>query len=140
MFYTGGTGHECKIGVATSSDGYNWEKYSGNPVMVSKETWEGYGVAFPSVIYQDNEFLMVYQGILDSNTAFGYASSSDGFHWTKGANNPVFRTEDCNQPVYKISFPYYVKINNEQRIYYTGFDANNSDWFICLARRFQLKS
>jgi predicted GH43/DUF377 family glycosyl hydrolase len=126
MFFTGGTGHECKIGVAVSTNGYDWEKYSGNPVMVSEKSWEGYGVAFPSVIYENNQFIMVYQGILDANTAFGYAYSSDGFHWTKDNSNPLFKTEDCREPVYKISFPYYLKINNEQRIYYTGFDANNS--------------
>ncbi|HVO73713.1 MAG TPA: hypothetical protein VMT35_06795 [Ignavibacteriaceae bacterium] len=136
MFFTGGTGHECKIGVATSSNGIDWEKYSGNPVMVAEKSWEGYGVAFPSVIYENNEFAMVYQGILDENTSFGLASSTDGLHWTKNSSNPFFKTEDCNRDVYKISFPYYLISGNEQRIYYTGFDTYSSDWYICLSRKF----
>jgi len=136
MFFTGGTGNNCRIGVATSSDGYNWEKYSANPILINEEPWEGNGVAFPSVIYENSLIVMVYQGILDTNTSFGYAYSTDGFHWTKNNNNPFFKTEDANQPCYKISFPYYLKTNNEYRIYYTGFDAYNSDWYICLTRKF----
>lgn len=135
MFFTGGTGNNCRIGVATSSNGINWEKYSGNPVLVPEESWEGNGAAFPSVIYENNQFVMVYQGILDTNTAFGYAYSADGFHWTKSNSNPLFKTEDCSHPAYKISFPFYLKTGNEYRIYYTGFDEYTSDWYICLARK-----
>jgi predicted GH43/DUF377 family glycosyl hydrolase len=135
MFFTGGTGNNCRIGVATSPDGYNWEKYAGNPVLINEYPWEGNAVAFPSVILEDNQFVMIYQGILDANTAFGYAYSTDGFHWTKGNKNPFFKTEDANQPCYKISFPHYLKTDKELRIYYTGFDAYTSDWYICLARK-----
>lgn len=137
LYFTGGLDNNCRIGVATSVDGYNWGMYSGNPILNSEKTWEGYGVAFPSVIFDENHLKMVYQGILQSNTSFGFAYSSDGFHWTKSQNNPFFRTENCNNSFNKISFPFFIKINNESRVYYTGIDVYSTDWDLCLTSMFQ---
>ncbi len=138
LFYTGGLGYNCKIGVATSEDGYNWERYSGNPVMTYDKDWEGEGIGFPSVIYENNQFEMVYQGSVQqtqSNTGFGSAFSKDGFNWVKSSNKAFFSTQDCNNNWLKISFPYFIKVDNESRIYYTGIDFNNSNWSICVTRR-----
>ncbi len=138
LFYTGGLGYNCKIGVATSQDGYNWERYSGNPIMTYDKTWEGSGVGFPSVIYENDQFEMVYQGSVQqtqSNTGFGFAFSKDGFNWVKNSSNPFFSTADCNNNWLKISFPSFIKIDNESRIYYTGIDFNNSNWSICVTRK-----
>ncbi len=139
LFYTGRSdfygGYIFQIGVATSADGITWQKYSGNPVMTNTEPWEGTGVAYPSVIYENDQFTMVYEGVKQTNTAIGFAYSSDGFAWTKNENNPFFGTEDCNNDWVKILYPSFIKDNNESRVYYTGVDPYNNDLEICLTRK-----
>jgi len=137
LYFTGGTGNNCKIGVATSTDGYNWKIFSGEPILKSEKNWEGYGVASPTVIFDDGLLKMVYWGILPANTSFGIAYSTDGFRWSKDQNNPLFKTDNCNVSYNKISYPFLLKVNNEYRIYYTGIDVNSTDWEICLTRMFQ---
>ncbi|MGE5846172.1 MAG: hypothetical protein ACM34O_05575, partial [Ignavibacteria bacterium] len=88
------------------------------------EPWEGLGVHYPSVIYNDNEFLMVYMNA--ASNGFGIAVSEDGKAWTKKANNPFFKSEDSyNAWAKRIAYPFLRKFGNEYRIYYTGFDVNN---------------
>ncbi len=139
MFYTGSPayygGMIYHIGVATSSDGYSWEKYSGNPVMSETEPWEGSAVAFASVVYYNNEFQMVYEGVKEENTAFGLAYSNDGYTWNKDANNPFFRTEDCNHNWLKIVYPNFLRDNIDSRVYYTGKDPYTGDISICVTRK-----
>ncbi len=138
MFYTGSPanygGYIYHIGVATSSDGYSWQKYSGNPVMSETEPWEGSAVAFPSVIYDNDQFQMVYEGVKQQNSAFGFAYSDDGYSWTKDSNNPFFKTEDCTNEWNKIIYPTYIKVENSRSVYYTGKDSNG-DIAICVTRK-----
>jgi predicted GH43/DUF377 family glycosyl hydrolase len=69
MFYSTRTG-TAKIGIATSTDGQNWTKYSGNPVfdmLGASGTWDSLsGTALVSVI-QDSaspqNFLLYYRGL-----------------------------------------------------------------------------
>ena len=80
------------IGYATSTDGTNWTKYSGNPVMVSGNTgsWDAY-LWEARVIKDDNIYKMWYQAATTNAGPFktGYASSPDGITWTKYSGNPV---------------------------------------------------
>jgi len=55
-----------------------WKKYAGNPVIVCSQRWEKYTME-PSIIYDDGVFKLWYSGGDD----LGYATSRDGFHWTK---------------------------------------------------------
>ena len=139
MFYTGSpesyNGYIYNIGVATSVDGYVWEKYSGNPVISPTEPWEGTGVAFPSVVLNNNHFEMVYEGVKEQNPAFGFAYSSDGYSWEKELNGPFFRTADCNQVWSKILYPSYIKTNSDSRVYYTGKDPYSGDIEICVTKK-----
>ena len=138
MFYTGSPElygrYIYNVGVATSKDGYNWQKYSGNPVMTKTQIWEGTGVAFPSVIYENGVFKMIYEGVKQENSALGSAYSYDGYTWEKNSKNPIFKTEDCNNNWVKIVYPFQLKCYNENRIYYTGVSPIDSDNFICIAR------
>lgn len=106
MWYSGiDKNYKVGIGVATSTDGRNWIKYSGNPVIKSdlNYEWDGFSVATPTVIKKDNHFEMWYCGgsyydILDNNQLdtikIGYATSSDGLVWEKYDQNPVMSTFD----------------------------------------------
>jgi predicted GH43/DUF377 family glycosyl hydrolase len=99
MWYSGAsqsTG-QYKIGYASSLDGASWTKSVNNPVidLGSAGSFDADGALF-AVAYVDNsgaasaKFKMFYTG---KNAAqdlqIGYAFSSDGISWTKGAANPV---------------------------------------------------
>ena len=84
MWYEGFDGSKRYIGYATSTDGINWIKYSGNPIFYpGTENWENglnkFGQLKPYVVKEDNTFKMWFTGISSSNEgAIGYAISSDG--------------------------------------------------------------
>jgi hypothetical protein len=53
-------------------------------------SWEPDRVGRPSVLYENGEFRMWYDGqIWPSARHVGYATSTDGRHWTKHPGNPV---------------------------------------------------
>jgi len=92
MWFAGGNG--AGIGVAESSDGVNWTKYAGNPVLTPRQKWEGGDdgiVGSPSVIHHQGRYIMYYSGGLAEGTAMarrsgyaiGYAESEDGIDWIK---------------------------------------------------------
>jgi len=82
------------IGLATSTDGISWSRYLGNPVLKPGSGWDANSVLEPWVIFQAGQYKMWYTGQTMSNgqvtaQAIGYASSSDGIHWTEYSGNPV---------------------------------------------------
>ncbi len=127
MYYVGRNLPNYAIGLATSSDGTTWSKYAGNPILTATESWEGIGVSNPSVIYDGGEFKMVYMNAGGSTTAFGMATSSDGIHWVKSGDNPVFsRSMSHNNWAYtEIAYPSLRRVNGQLRIYYSGYDARS---------------
>ena len=113
-----------KFYLATSTDGINWERYSGNPILIPSQTWENGSITNPSVIYNGNEFEMVYESAI--HTGFGMAVSKDGKNWTKLNSNPFFTANDTqNNWTFKVSYPSFFNFDKEYRIYYTGSDSNS---------------
>lgn len=92
MWYTGYGGQSNQIGYATSTDGVNWAKDSGNPV-VTLGSWDSQVVRVGSVIYDvvEEVYKMWYSGGSGwfHPLQVGYASSPDGITWTKHPS-PVF--------------------------------------------------
>jgi sucrose-6-phosphate hydrolase SacC (GH32 family) len=73
--------------------------YEGNPVLVAGDAgaWDEGGVSSPQVIYYDGLFHMLYTGRSSSTPirlAVGYATSEDGFNWTRYEGNPVFALDE----------------------------------------------
>jgi predicted GH43/DUF377 family glycosyl hydrolase len=121
LFYTSRSADlsNNRINLATSTDGVNWSRYSGNPILTATQSWEGTGVAFPTAIYENGLFKLLYMNF--AGTGFGVATSTDGFHWTKDANNPVFKLSDVsNHWCTKIQYPYWKKFGTQYRLYYSG--------------------
>ncbi len=108
------------INLATSTDGVNWTKYQGNPIITSTQPWEGIGVTYPSVIYDNDKFVMIYEN--SARDKEGIAYSSDGIHWTKNLS-PVFTKYQTNWA--QIDYPILIKVNNEYRIYYSCGTGND---------------
>ncbi len=109
------------IRLATSSDGINFTKYYGNPILVAEYNWEGTGVYSPSIIYDNDQYKMIYANINEPGGALGMAYSSDGINWIKDLGNPFFSNADIqNNWCNRITYPFWRKYNNQYRIYYTG--------------------
>ncbi len=124
LYYTGRNMPEYKIGLAISSDGINFTKYSGNPILVNEFAWENSGVLYPAIDRENNTYKMIYMDA--QGRGFGLAYSSDGINWTKDPSNPFFRRENTANGwgSKNIAYPFVVKVNNDFRIYYSG--AKNS--------------
>src|SRR4051812_36180037 len=71
----------------------NWTKYEGNPVFTKgQKSWDDGIVIGHSVIKSGNTYKMWYSGghSIESPKSIGYATSTDGIHWTRYSGNPVF--------------------------------------------------
>jgi predicted GH43/DUF377 family glycosyl hydrolase len=94
MWYSGqtyGTNDQLatyEIGYATSPDGVQWTKYSGNPVLTpgASGSWDDKWVYRPIVLSTGSSWLMYYIGQSESGAVGGgTATSPDRIHWTKTA-------------------------------------------------------
>lgn len=110
-----------KIALATSDDRINWTRHPSNPILIADKPWEGSGVYSANVYEINGQYEMIYMN--QPATGFGKATSPDGINWTKDTANPFFTKEQThnNWAGNKIAYPFYVRINNKDRIYYTGF-------------------
>lgn len=83
-----------EIGYAAGTDATHWTK-SAEPVLRvgSPESWDGNRVQNPRVLDNGNTLEMWYAGTKTDlrRVQTGYATSSDGIHWTKNADNPVLK-------------------------------------------------
>ncbi len=104
MYYSGvDATFRVRIGVATSTDGYHWTKYHGNPIITEgiPSQWDDFSVATPTVIFHDSIYEMWYCGASTRDFSdngqidtikVGYAFSYDGLNWKKSNLNPVLHT------------------------------------------------
>jgi len=121
LYYSGMNSPYVDIRLATSADGINWTKYSGNPILTYDKTWEGMGIYYPTVYQKNNEYAMIFMN--GSGTGFGKATSPDGINWTKDESNPFFTKYDThnNWGLGKIAYPNFIRVNTQDRIYYSGY-------------------
>lgn len=116
-------------GVATSPDGINWTKYSGNPVLIKGNLpdWDGKWIESPAVIYDNvsSTFKMWYNGVATNwLIKIGYATSPDGFIWTKYNGNPVMDvgTGGSFDDMW-LGTPAVILRNNTYEMWYSGFSS-----------------
>jgi predicted GH43/DUF377 family glycosyl hydrolase len=135
LYYTGRNLPSYQIGVAISSDGINFTKFPGNPIINNEQAWEMNGVLYPSIVEQNGSLKMVYMN--STASGFGLATSSDGLNWTKANNNPFFTNQNTsnNWAAGKIAYPCWLKLSNEMRIYYSGVAANTDEHRIGMMRK-----
>ena len=93
MWYTGQANGNSSIGYAMSAEGVSWKRMSPRPVLSAETIWEKSAVMCPHVMWDAaaHMYRMWYSGGEQYEPdAIGYAVSSDGLHWEKHANNPIF--------------------------------------------------
>ncbi|WP_455392079.1 LamG-like jellyroll fold domain-containing protein [[Eubacterium] cellulosolvens] len=92
MWYVGGsTSTDVSIGLATSTDGITWTKYSGNPVLTKGSSgWDNRYIRSANIILDNGIYKMWYLGQDNvGDRRIGYATSTDGKTWQKSTYNPV---------------------------------------------------
>lgn len=138
MYYDGSrSGSQSRIGLATSADGIQWEKYDdptteepafaeSDPVLgVSDQGWDTKRVIDPNVIETSDGFEMIYMATTGSGKfapgdfAFGLATSPDGIQWTKSEMNPLLTNKDYSW--WKQA--YLASLLHVDGTYYLYFDA-----------------
>ncbi len=89
---------QIQVGLATSTDGIRWQKYTDNPVFSPSRgsDWDSVGVYAPQVRLLRSRFVMLYTGLVFSPTGYdfsksqtGLAVSDDGIHWVRASDRPV---------------------------------------------------
>jgi predicted GH43/DUF377 family glycosyl hydrolase len=139
MWYTCGglnyptdTELRSRICYCTSTDGLNWDKYVGNPVMdVSYDgLWDSLGVETVSIIIDPSavaseRYKMWYAGqyFNDYRYDIGYAFSPDGISWTKHAA-PVLQVGTASE--WDNGFlegPSVLKEAGVYKMWYCGYDV-----------------
>ncbi len=97
MWYVGDSSFgDQQIGRATSADGRSWVKDSLNPVLKCGESgeWDASYLGPCNVLFDGVMYRTWYAGgaggsFPGTSMGIGYATSVDGRHWTKHAQNPV---------------------------------------------------
>ncbi len=112
MYYVGQSNSGgCGIGMATSVDGFHWQKQGNAPVIASG--------ACLSVDKDGDSLIMLYMG----SSGFGRASSLYGQNWILYSGNPVFPPGDTTQWDEIIASPSLVILNGNYHLWYTGADT-----------------
>lgn len=136
LWYTGMDERSSGIGLAISKDGYHFERYEKNPILIPTESFEKNAVMNPCVLWDPDEriFKMWYSaGEKFEPDVLCYATSEDGCLWTKYNSNPIFLPGNEMYDKNKVGGCDIIRLNNEYIQFYIGYE-NVDNARICVAR------
>lgn len=135
MYYSGSnttsTNSTWHIGLATSTDGLNWTRYASNPILkAGVDSYDYYGLTDPTVLVANGTWYIWYGGNQNGTSLdidICYATSTDGYNWSKYASNPILRNNDNNSVWNGIAVrPQSITImNGTFNLYYSGMGTTN---------------
>jgi predicted GH43/DUF377 family glycosyl hydrolase len=130
MYYAGFDGSYYQIGLATSSDKINWQKYDIVPVLETGAGWDSRYVTQPSVLFINGIYYMWYTGWAGGgleNYKIGYAISNNGVNWDKYDFNPVLTASTIgNWDPVGVSSPSVVEVDGIYYMWFTGYSNDGS--------------
>jgi predicted GH43/DUF377 family glycosyl hydrolase len=117
MYYSGSSRKgDQMVGMATSADGIHWTKYNdpattdgyyaeSDPVLLTGKgnDWDSQRVQQPRVVQTADGLVMLYRSVIlprPSTIKLGIATSTDGIHWDKFAQNPVIEPSEVSEAGY----------------------------------------
>ncbi len=125
MYYTGYNQTVIGIGVAFSKDLVHWQKYAGNPVITpGPGAYDSVSVTSHTVTFDPPLYKMWYSGRYPVNYthSIGYATSTDGLHWTKYPGNPVIsRSTNNDSYIFGPWGPTVVKVDSQ---YFAAYETD----------------
>jgi predicted GH43/DUF377 family glycosyl hydrolase len=118
--------NKASAGYATSPDGIQWTKYTGNPIITPSEPWEGgpdgrVGEITPTTVLKENGIYKMWYHSIDLRKVrrIGYATSHDGLHWKKYPSNPILKPGGRGHwDAGGIGEPMVIKVNSDYYMYY----------------------
>lgn len=115
------------ISMATSTDGINFTDATGhNPILNAGGAgeWDDHHIGLPYVWKEDDTFYMAYRGDdgAEQPRKGGLAYSSDGYSWTKIANNP-YLVDDSAWVNGGVEAWGVIKIGDTYYQYYSAFGS-----------------
>jgi len=133
MWYTGrGPDDYLRIGYATSTDGINWTKYAGNPVLdLGTDTWNNRYMHGPSIIQEDGLYKMWLHTAGENGGGWtsymAYATSPSGITWTLAITNPLFSRDPAHYWESNwIWGPNVLHIGGSYRMWYSAWGSGAS--------------
>jgi sucrose-6-phosphate hydrolase SacC (GH32 family) len=93
-----------------STDGVTWTLTAENTLPIGESNWEKLATGNIFVWIENSTWYAMYEAYgADKAWRMGLATSPDGVHWTKNANNPVVSIPYCGGPeIHKIAGTYYM--------------------------------
>jgi predicted GH43/DUF377 family glycosyl hydrolase len=127
LWYRGiAQGMPAAIGYATSPDGTTWIRYGIAPVLGDAPggSWD-YLVYAPNVLLDGGTVQMWYSGGNFAGTAWeiGYATSSDGVHWTK-RGRVIQQGPDGSFDRYSADYPAVLQMDGTFQMWYSAVAAD----------------
>jgi beta-1,2-mannobiose phosphorylase / 1,2-beta-oligomannan phosphorylase len=106
------------------------QRYEKNPILIPNEAnwWESKAVFNCAILHYENKFHMLYRAIGEYGryiSRIGYASSTDGYSFTRSNNIAVEPTQDYEE--YGIEDPRMVEIDNQVYITYVILSSYVTD-------------
>ena len=123
MYYSDGDQH---IDLAFSEDGLSWKNYEHNPVLAPTQEWEDLVMQESILRLGQTDWRMWYSTYQKKPRVTGYATSTDGIHWTKFEKNPIFGLGKKGEWDDFTAFqPTVFQQDGYFHMLYTGSDATN---------------
>jgi sucrose-6-phosphate hydrolase SacC (GH32 family) len=115
-----------KIGLATSTDGIHWTKYSGNPVISGGGGgWMNASVFAPRTFRRVNGQYQIYFSGKQTTTGYsknGIATSTDLINWSFSVSNPILEStrtwEAGTSSPGEIENPNFIEVGSNQYLFY----------------------
>jgi predicted GH43/DUF377 family glycosyl hydrolase len=113
------------VSHAMSPDGISWYHYDRNPVLKTDDypAFDSQWVIDPDVIMVGDQYFLYYTGHDGSTWKGGLAKSSDGIHWERSPQNPLFAVEPGTWESIVSGAQHTVVRDNIFYAFYAGYDG-----------------
>lgn len=100
-----------------------FKAYENNPVLSPGEagSWDELFLWTPQIVFDENKFCLFYLGgNVSGRMAVGFATSEDGFHFTKFAGNPVLSPDNSGFDAFTVGPGMIVKDDSLWQMYFNA--------------------
>jgi predicted GH43/DUF377 family glycosyl hydrolase len=113
----------------------NWQRLSDSPIISPQGSgWESAGTFNPSVVMHDGKIVLLYRAQDASGTSrLGYASSTDGIHFTRRPE-PVLSPEADYERDGGVEDPRLVTIDNTFYLTYTAYNKKDAQLALAVSK------